>query len=117
MSAREPHRCVLCGELVAAAGPGVFDLTMGADNRRGSCVTLRWCRTCAEADPLQMAMAEADADGTDDDFARCYLAIIDRCRAEAPAQLRARVDVRRDTDMPGMTLRGRGDDWGRITRR
>lgn len=117
MSAREPHRCVLCGELVAAAGPGVFDLTMGADNRRGSCVTLRWCRPCAEADPLHMAMAEADADGTDDDFARCYLAIIDRCRADAPAQLRARVDVRRDTDMPGMTLRGRGDAWGRIMRR
>lgn len=117
MSAREPHRCVLCGELVAAAGPNVMDLTLTSPERRGSCVVLRWCRGCFIADPLHVAMAEADATGTDEDFARCYLAIIDRCVAESPAQLRARVDVRRDTDMPGMTLRGRGESWGRITRR
>lgn len=116
MSAKAPHRCVYCGDLVPAAGRRVFDFCMGGANRRGSCVTMRWCLPCAEADPLQMAMAEAD-NGTDDDFSRAYLAIVERCATETPEQLRARIDVRRDTEMPGMTLRGRGVAWGRISRR
>jgi len=117
MSAKEPRRCVLCGALVASMGPNVLDLILSSPERRGSCVVLRWCPACFVADPLQNALAAVDAEGSDEEYAAAYLAIIDRCVAESPQQLRARIDVRRDTDMPGMTLRGSGDAWGRISRR
>lgn len=109
------HRCVYCGQSLPWEGPRVFSLRIG---RRGdSQVCLRWCASCAEVDPLQLRCAEADAADDDDAFSSAYLAIVDRVRAEAPGELQSRINVRRDTNLPGLTLRGPGELWGRLSER
>lgn len=109
------HRCVYCGARVSWDGPAVFSLRIG---RKGDAqVWLRWCMPCADADPLQHACAQADAADSDDAFVGAYLAIAERIARDEPLELRDRIDIRSDTRRLGLTLRGAGDAWGRLSRR
>jgi len=107
--------CLYCGASVAYDGPSVFVLRISEPG--GSAVYLRWCMLCADADPLHLALAEADTFEDDSQYAKAYLAIQQRTAMLGADALRARIDVRREPRDPTLTLRGHGLSWGRLETR
>lgn len=107
--------CLYCGASVAYDGPSVFVLRISEPG--GSAVYLRWCMLCADADPLHLALAEADTLEDDSHYAQAYLAIQQRAAMLGADALRARIDVRREPRYSTMTLRGAGLSWGRLALR
>jgi hypothetical protein len=122
VSRRVPPRCALCFEVVDRDGPRVLKLDIVEPR---CAVTLRWCLACAGVDPLNEALAEAEAAGEvigaeRDPLQDAYHAILDRTAARDAAFLPAVADVRRDIDEvrqdgSRVTMRAPGDRWGRPT--
>lgn len=107
------HRCVFCGELLRHDSREQLTLRLISHAH----VFLRWHTRCAEEDLLHLELADAVMGDDDLVLSRAYAAIVDRCGRETPDQLRERIDVRKDTNQPGMTMRGRGLAWGKLSRR
>lgn len=120
---KRPERaCCYCGETLPRANDGLFTLRMGEPGD-APVVVLVWHaglggKQCASIDPKHLDLADAlglpDGQEHEDAVARAYLRLLDRIGAERGADgLRAAVNVKRDTNDPGVTLRGPGLMWGR----
>lgn len=107
------HRCVLCGGSLRHDNHDQLTLRLISHAN----VFLRWHTRCAEEDPLHLRLAEAVMGDDDEVLSKAYAAIVDRCGVETPDQLRDRIDVRKDTNINGMTMRGPGLAWGKLSRR